>query len=282
MDVTSRREFLSGALSTICCRRAAAGADRNVALGVASYSFRELSFDASLAAMKELGLQVLEIWDGSLAPAGSGGADQRAKQWREAVTNDELGRLKTRFEGEGIRLVGFTSSMRHWPEGDIRRVFAIAKALGVGTVFSSTNLSLARQLNAIAGAQGMRIALHNHSGPSPDEPVSPDDFARAMDGNPNVYVNLDIGHFSAAGFDPVRFIAEHHDRILGIHVKDRRKNQGPTTPFGQGDTPIRDVLKLMREKQSPFPALIEYEYNGGDAKHEVRRCLDYCRNALAG
>jgi sugar phosphate isomerase/epimerase len=94
-------------------------------------------------------------------------------------------------------------------------------------------------------------------------------------------VNLDIGHYWAAGYDPVPFIAEHHERIVTLHIKDRKKNQGKNMPFGEGDTPIQEVLQLLKREKYPIPANIEYEYEGGDTVAEMRKCYDYCRRALA-
>ncbi len=52
-------------------------------------------------------------------------------------------------------------------------------------------------------------------------------------------------------------------------------------PFGEGDTPIKEVLQLLKRKKYPIPANIEYEYDGGDTVAEMRKCYDYCRRALA-
>jgi L-ribulose-5-phosphate 3-epimerase UlaE len=65
-------------------------------------------------------------------------------------------------------------------------------------------------------------------------------------------------------------------------VKDRKKNDGPNMPWGEGDTPIKQVLLLLRDKKYPLPALVEYEYRGtGTPVEEVQKCLDYMRRALA-
>jgi sugar phosphate isomerase/epimerase len=52
-------------------------------------------------------------------------------------------------------------------------------------------------------------------------------------------------------------------------------------PFGEGDTPIKEVLQLLKTKKYRIPANIEYEYKGGDTVAEVRKCYEYCRQALA-
>ena len=114
----------------------------------------------------------------------------------------------------------------------------------------------------------------------PDEFFGPDDWERAMRDTKMIRVNLDIGHFAAANHDALAFLRTHHDRIVSLHLKDRKRNDGPNVPIGEGDAPIVDVLHLLRDRKSTIPANIEYEYEGGDAVVEVRRCLEFCRRAL--
>jgi sugar phosphate isomerase/epimerase len=78
----------------------------------------------------------------------------------------------------------------------------------------------------------------------------------------------------------VDFINQHHERIVTLHIKDRKKNHGDNMPFGRGETPIKPVLKLLEKKKYRIPANIEYEYEGGDAVAEVKKCLEYCKAAL--
>ena len=79
-------------------------------------------------------------------------------------------------------------------------------------------------------------------------------------------------------------IRKYAGRVTHIHVKDRKMNNGPNTPFGEGETPIKEVLQLMKREKYPFQATIEFEYKvpeGSDALHEIAKCVSYCRNCLA-
>jgi hypothetical protein len=62
----------------------------------------------------------------------------------------------------------------------------------------------------------------------------------------------------------------------------RKKDDGPNMTFGQGDTPIKQVLTMMRDRKYGIPANIEWE-NAAPRDERiaaVRRCLDYCKQAL--
>ena len=91
----------------------------------------------------------------------------------------------------------------------------------------------------------------------------------------------DIGHFTAAGFDPLEYLEKMHKNIVTLHIKDRKKDHGDNVPFGEGDTNIKGVLQILKTKKYPIPANIEYEYKGADTVAEVKKCLDYCKAALA-
>jgi sugar phosphate isomerase/epimerase len=124
--------------------------------------------------------------------------------------------------------------------------------------------------------------MHNHSQvDNPNEFASIASLESALSMSKQFRINLDIGHFTAANLDPVAFLQTHHQSITNLHIKDRRKNQGDNTPWGTGDTPIREVLQLVKREKWPIRAYIEYEHRGeGTPITEVRKCLDYAQQAL--
>jgi sugar phosphate isomerase/epimerase len=98
-------------------------------------------------------------------------------------------------------------------------------------------------------------------------------------------INLDIGHYVAGtSTSPIDFIKKNHKHILSMHLKDRKFNNGPNQPWGQGDTPIKEVLQLMKKEKYKWPATIEFEYDvpaGSDAVKEVKKCRAYAAAALS-
>jgi len=129
----------------------------------------------------------------------------------------------------------------------------------------------------------MFVAMHNHNNlVDPDQFATPASFQKALDMSEYFKVTLDIGHFTAGNNDAVDFISKHHDRIVNIHVRDRKRNNGRNMPFGQGDTPIKEVLQLIRDNRYPIRCYIEYEYGSfRPSTEEVKRCLEYCKQVLA-
>jgi len=253
-----------------------------VTIGVQSYSFRDRSLEAAIAAMKDIGLGSVELWSGHVEPSSPRPSREELRQWRLSTPADYFRQVRSKFDDAGITLHAFNYSFRDdFTDEEIDRGFQMAQAMGVKFITASSNVSSAIRVAPFAARRGIKVGMHNHSNIKPNEFARPEDFTEAMRAGSSIVINLDIGHFVAAGFDPVEYLDKHHAHIVTLHIKDRKKNQGPNVPFGEGDTPIKEVLQLLKLKKLAIPANIEYEYKGQDTVAEVRRCLDYCKNALA-
>jgi sugar phosphate isomerase/epimerase len=252
---------------------------RGVTLGVQSYSFRDRELDAAIVAMQQLDLARCELWQGHVEPRRVSRDEMR--KWRETVPLEEFRALKDKFDRAGIRITAYNISFRaDYSDAEIERGFEMAQALGTDVITASANTSVTGRVAPVAARRRMMVGMHNHSRIHPEEFATPASFTSAMTANRFIAVNLDIGHFTAANFDAVAFLREHHDRIVSLHIKDRKRNQGPNMPFGDGDAPIGPVLRLLRDQSWPIPVNIEYEYKGTDTVEEVRRCLEFCRREL--
>jgi sugar phosphate isomerase/epimerase len=166
-----------------------------------------------------------------------------------------------------------------------RRRLEMAKALGAKAITTSTTVSMTKRIAPVADKHKMLIGYHGHDQTSDaNQFATLESYATAFGYSRYNGVNLDIGHFTASNYDAIAFIKEHHARITNLHVKDRKKDHGPNTPWGQGDTPIKEVLQLLRKNKYPFPANIELEYTipqGSDVMTEMAKCLKFCKDALA-
>jgi sugar phosphate isomerase/epimerase len=278
----NRRDF--GKLVAVAPLAVAQGAKRidskiaGVQIGAQTYSFRDMPLDGCIAAMKEVGLGEAELYNGHIEPKG----EEALKAFRKNPPLAQMREVRRKFDDAGINLYALNYSFRkEWTDEEFDRGFAIAQAMGVKYITASSTVSCAKRLDPLAQKYKIVVAFHNHSNKSPDEFARPEDWEEALRGaSKYLAINLDIGHFTAAGYDPVNFLEQHHERIITLHIKDRKANQGDNMPFGQGDTKIKEVLHILRTKHYAIPANIEYEYNGKDIVEEVKKCFAYCKAAL--
>jgi sugar phosphate isomerase/epimerase len=291
MSVYTRRDFGKIAMAGLPLGAALAKINSKVSgvqIGVQSYSYRDRPLDAAIQAMIEDGIGECELYSPHIELGGlphkSPVNREELRKWRLTVPMEEIKAVRKKFDDAGIWLFAFNYSFRDdFTDPEIDRGFQIAQALGVKVITASSTVSVMPRLAPFAEKYKIMVGVHGHNNvKDPNEFATPESFAKAMALSKMIGVNLDIGHFTAANFDAVSYIEEHHDRITNLHLKDRKKNDGPNVPFGEGDTPIKQVLLLLKQKKYNIPANIEYEYKGkDDAAVEVKKCLDYCKQALA-
>jgi sugar phosphate isomerase/epimerase len=254
-----------------------------VMIGAQTYSFRDLSFDDGVNAMKEIGLGYAEFWIDKIQPTKD---PEKLKAWRTNPPMDEIKNARKKYEDAGIQIYAVNYSFRdEFTDQQIESGFQIAKALGTNKITASSNVDISERVDKYARQYQVYVGFHNHDSMKANEFSTPDDWKKTMAGRSKyIGINLDIGHFTAANFDPLSFLEEHHSQIVTVHLKDRKKNHGANMPWGQGDTNVRGVLQLLKNKKYPIPAMIEYEYNkpGLDTVAEVRKCFEYAKQALAG
>jgi len=295
--VLSRREWHGLVVGGLIARpfagllmaQASSSTIAGVRIGAQSYSFRDRPLSELIAGMSAVGLAFCELWQGHTEPKTFDGATNAAasrealRKWRLSVPLDEFRATRDKFATAGIRLTAYNLSFRDdFSDEEIDRGFEMAKALGVNVITASSNVTTAAKVDPFAKKHGIAVGFHNHADEKPNEFAGPEDFDEAMRGKSDrIAINLDIGHFVAAGHDPVAFLDKHHSRIVSLHLKDRKKGDTSSNfPFGEGDTPIAAVLQRLRDRHWDIPANIEYEYKGADTVAEVRRCFDYCKQAL--
>ncbi len=279
---------------------------QGVQFGLETFSFHDLppSGDPRLVPtivrnMTELGVAECEIMSAHVEPfpgistgwwvqarraPGFQQLREEARRWRLTVPMEHYASIRRQFDEAGLQMHLYNVNFNEtFTDAERDRTFEAAKALGAAGFSSSTVISEARRLVPFAERHRMFVAMHNHNNlVDPDQFATPESFETALAMSPYFKVTLDIGHFTAGNQDPVAFIRKHHDRIVNIHVRDRERNNGPNRPFGQGHTPIREVLRLIRDERYPIRCYLEYQYGSFRFPlEEVKRCLEFCRQALA-
>ena len=254
-------------------------------IGAQSYSFRAFPLEQCIADMKDIGLGYVELWQGHLEPSDKDRKKDAEvkKAWRETPPVEEIKSARKKFDDAGIEIYALNYSFRDdFSNAELESGFKIAQALGTNKITASSNVDISSRIDPLAEKYKIFVGFHNHDSMKPNEFSTPDDFAKAMAGRSKyMKINLDIGHFTAANFDPVSFLEQHHGDILTLHIKDRKKDHGPNMAFGQGDTKIKEVLQVLKTKKYPIPAMIEYEYGKtSDAPVEVRKAFEYMKQAL--
>jgi sugar phosphate isomerase/epimerase len=208
----------------------------------------------------------------------------KQREWRLSVSMDAYKELRKMFNEAGVNLHIVKFSPSNWSDEEIDYVFKSAKVLGARGITNEIGHEACKRLGKFAEKHDMYAIFHNHL--QPGEPgFSFDDF---LSYSPNNMLNFDVGHyFGATGKHPNEVIERLHDRIFSIHMKDKTGKDGnpPNTnmPWGEGETPIADILKLIQKNKWPIFCDIELEYpvpENSDAQKEVIRCVEYCKNIL--
>ena len=213
-------------------------------------------------------------------------AQEALSKWRLSTSPDTFKAVRKKFEDSGIQVQILCFNQRiSATDDEIEYAFQMAKALGVHAISSSSTVAFAKRVAAFADKHKMMWGGHGHSNlTDPEEFATPQSFETIMSYSKYIGINLDIGHFTAANFDAAAYMREKHARITNLHLKDRKKDQGQNVSWGQGDTPIRQVLQLMAKEKYGFPANIEFEHqvpDGSDLLTEIGKCVQYCRDSLA-
>ena len=219
-------------------------------------------------------------------------AAEEMKQWRLSVSMDKYKAFRKMYEDAGVKIYAFklppTMSMS---DQEYEYIWNVGETLGANhiTMELPTDDALLQRVGEYAAKRKLRIAFHTH-GQGGDS-----GFDKALGGSNWTALNLDVGHYYGVnGKSPVPVVEKYHDRIASLHLKDRKgpnsasENQGPggggpNMPWGQGETPLKEVLQLMKKNKYKFPGSIEYEYNtpeGSDVLTEIKKCVQFCKNAL--
>lgn len=210
--------------------------------------------------------------------------NQAVAEWRSSVSMDKFVALRKMYNDAGVTIYAFKPRAfeKDNTDAEIAWGMQVAKTLGAShvTLEHPSDDAHTKKLGALAEKHGVNVAYHGH------EQQTPTFWDTALEQSDYNALNLDLGHFVAAGNPaPLEIIKSKHAHIKSMHIKDRqsKENGKENLVWGQGNTPIQEALQLMRDNKYSFPATIELEYEipeNSDAITEVKKCLAYCNAAL--
>jgi sugar phosphate isomerase/epimerase len=210
---------------------------------------------------------------------------QKLRDWRLELHLDRFAQVRKKFSDAGLNLFSYVMTFSDdATDPEIDAVFQQMKALGVGLFTTNqTRVAMGLRIKPFAEKYKIKPAWHTHAlVGDPNEVATPESLQKLLDMSPEFVMNLDIGHFTAGNNDAFAYIKEHHARITHIHVKDRKRNDGPNVEWGTGDTPIVQCLQLIRDNHYPIICLVEREFKGtGTPVEETQKDIDYMKRALA-
>ena len=245
-----------------------------VRIGCITYSYRGgvNTAEDTLKALIQDGLSEVELMGGPIE--GYMGKGDKTAQLAKCAA------LRKMYNDAGVNIhihkMGFGKS-----DEEIDFAFQVAKTLGCVGITTERSEAEAKKLAPFADKHKIWVAFHNHTNNCPVM----DKMDPILECGKYIGFNFDVGHYFAGtkGLSPIPVIEKYHDRIVSLHMKDRTADGG-NLPWGEGKTPIKEILQLMRKEKWTFPADIELEYKvpqGSDSVAEVAKCVQYCKEALA-
>lgn len=213
-------------------------------------------------------------------------AREKQREWRINNSLEKYEELRKMYNDSGVYIHIVKFAPAEWNDEEIDYAFRAAKVLGAEGVSNEIGHEACERMGKFAEKYDMVAIFHNHGQPR-DSSFNFEDY---LVYSPKIMLNFDVGHyFGATGKHPNELIEKLHGRIFSIHLKDKTGKYGDPAdtnmPWGEGETPLDDILTLIRDNHWPIYCDIEMEYQipeDSDPVLETKKCVDYCKNILEG
>jgi len=211
-------------------------------------------------------------------------ARETQRQWRLSLPMQKYADLCKLYNDAGVDIHIAKFAPSRWSDEEIDYAYNATKVLGAYGITDECSDAACQRLGTFAEKHNSLAIYHTHQ-----QFADPNfDIDKLLAYSHANRLNLDVGHYyGATGLHPNILIEKYHDLIPMIHVKDKtgpKSNPpGVNRPFGQGETPIADILLLLKKKKWPIDVFVEMEYEvqeGSDAAKETTKCIEYMRNIL--
>lgn len=214
--------------------------------------------------------------------------NKQVADWRATVSMDKFVEVRKKFDAAGIKIYAFKPNAfgPNNTDEEVSYGMRVAKVLGAKSVTLElpNDPMQSKRLGALGEKHKMLVGYHNHT------QATDVLWDVALSQSPNNSINFDAGHYLAAGGKNtipalLAFIEKNHKRISSMHLKDRTtpEHGAGNLPWGTGDTPMKEIFQLMKDKKMKFPVSVELEYavpEGSDAIKEVVKCVTHAKKLI--
>jgi sugar phosphate isomerase/epimerase len=212
------------------------------------------------------------------------GLREAQRNWRLSLPMQKYADIRKMYNDAGVNIHIAKFVPSSWSDEEIDYAYNATKVLGAYGITDEFTDEASKRLGKFAEKHKSLAIYHTHG----QFGLPGFDIDKYLAYSPANRLNLDVGHyFGSTGQHPNNILEKYHDLIPSIHVKDKTgpKNIQPNTnmPFGMGETPIADILLLIKKEKWPINVDLELEYpipEGSDPVKEVTKCIEYMRAIL--
>jgi sugar phosphate isomerase/epimerase len=276
--MSSRRNFLRSSAFTIAASRLpfqksafapgwnAFDPSDSLQMGIAGYTFHNISLEDSIGMMKQVNMHAMSIKDFHL-PLNS---DQ-------AKIDEVLGK----FKAADIQIYA-AGVIYMKSNAEVDQAFDYARRIGVPMIVGSPNRELLPYVEQRVKKDNIKLAIHNH-GPEDKMYPGPKDVYDAIKGMDNrIGLCFDIGHGIRAGADPAKATKDFSSRLLDMHIKDLAANTSSdqAIEMGRGIIDFPSLVRALKEIKYSGRCSIEYEQRVKDPLPGIAESVGYFRGVM--
>ncbi len=236
-------------------------------IGIAGYTFAQLSIETGIEIMKRVGVTRFSLKDIHL-PVNS--------------TKEEITSMRDKLENAGIDLYTVGVVYMRSPEA-VDQAFEYANTAGVKLIVCAPDYELLPQVEQKVKTYNMRVAIHNHGPDNPLFPNATDIWNHIKDMDPRMGICLDIGHTTRDGENPAVDAERYRSRLFDIHVKDvtEASKAGRTVEMGRGIIDIPQFVATLRKIKYSGMCSLEFEKDMKDPLAGIAESIGYFKGVMA-
>ncbi|MEO6134885.1 MAG: sugar phosphate isomerase/epimerase, partial [Ginsengibacter sp.] len=164
-----------------------------------------------------------------------------------------------------------------------QKTFDLAKEFGLSYITSEPKKDQWDMVDSMAGAYGIKVAIHDH--PRPNPYWSPDSVLAAISGHPNIGACADLGHWARSGLNPVECLKKLDGHVYGVHLKDIVKfddTKAADTIVGKGVIDFAPIFQELKRQNFKGMFSIEHESNWYHSLPDVIQTIAFYKEQVAG